>query len=390
MRKLLSVQKNLISVMSALTIYRLSTSMIGVFIPLIILKSGGQLWMITSFYLLYAVAKFFLNYNAMQLIQKKGTYIGLGLGFGFGITQLVIILTYTIFHNPFLLVAGAVSLAFTNAFLWNAQHFFISQVMEKSTRSSSIATIEIISQCFGIGGPIIGGFIGLQYGPFWLLISTVAISFATIIPLLQMKKVFNSIPIIKLKYNLHGAPKRDLVANFCFNVETTIGGMLWPIYLAVVLHTFGVIGVIASLAATASIIATWIAGRRGDKGKDRSVLFQGIGIVSVINIIRIFVHTPLTVGLVSAVYQSSLSYLQNSWSSTYYLHAKERGPQYIISMEIACDLAYVFVWGLLSVILFITNNHNIFFIVSFMIASIAAWGCLLISKGEMQENINYE
>jgi ABC-type lipoprotein release transport system permease subunit len=100
----------------------------------------------------------------------------------------------------------------------------------------------------------------------------------------------------------------------------------------------------------------------------------------VTNIVRIFAYTPLTIGIVSSVYQAALAYLQNSWVSTYYTHAKSKGSQYIISMEIACDLAYVAVWGVLLAVILVSANSNVFFVVAFIIAAVAAWGCLLISR----------
>lgn len=94
---------------------------------------------------------------------------------------------------------------------------------------------------------------------------------------------------------------------------------------------------------------------------------------------RIFAITPLSIGLVSIIYKSSLAYLGNAWTSTYYAHAKKYGLQYIMSMEIACDFAYLVLWSCLLVVLLLADV-NTFFIVAFLIAAMAAWGCLLIAK----------
>lgn len=374
------LQKELVSVSLALNLFRLGSGMVGVFIPLVILRSGGQLWMIALFYLIYAFTKLCINYSAMKLILKRGAHVGLGLGFLFGVLQLFFILGYSISEIAVLLILSAASLAVMNAFVWNAQHLFISKVMDNITKSSNIATIEIAGKSLDVIGPIIGGLIGLYLGSSWLLIVASLIIVSTFIPLWNMGKLSIQKEKNTIKYNLSGAPTRDLTANFCFNVETTIGVMFWPIYLAIALKTFASIGAIAAIAAFASIITAWAAGHRGDKGHDRSVLKQGVTIVSIVNIARIFAYTPLTIGVVSSVYQSALAYLQNSWTSTYYYHAKNKGPQYIISMEIACDLAYVVVWGVLLSVILASSNASIFFIVAFIIAAIAAWGCLLISR----------
>lgn len=132
--------------------------------------------------------------------------------------------------------------------------------------------------------------------------------------------------------------------------------------------------------AAVTVGVVWLAGRRGDKGNDRSVLHQGVAISSLVDIARIFALTPLTITLTSAIYKAALAYLQNSWTSSYYAHAKKRGLQYIMSMEIACDLAYVALWGALLVVLLASGNSRAFFVVSFVIAAIAAWGCLFIGR----------
>ncbi|MEP7204887.1 MAG: hypothetical protein ABI716_01695 [Candidatus Saccharibacteria bacterium] len=384
------IQKDLIDVSWALNIFRLGTGIVGIFIPLVILKSGGELWQIASFYLLYAFVKLCINYPSMLVVQKKGAFFGLGSGFLFGILQLVSVLLYATYGNLAFLGLAAISLSFTNAFLWYSQHFFISQVIDGESRSSNIAYIEIIGKVFDVIGPILGGLIGVFFGTSWLLVSAIVCILATAIPLRHMSRaqlLDRSISLPPVKYNLSGAPARDLVANFCFNVETSIGVLFWPIYLAVILNSYQSVGAIAAVSATASILTAWVAGKRGDSGGDRSVMHQGVAIISAVNIFRIFASTTLLIGFVSAAYRSSLSYFQNAWTSTYYGHAQVKGSQYIVSMEIACDLAYVTMWGTLLGVLVISPNPTIFFNAAFLIGAFAVWGCLLITRQDRPQKL---
>jgi hypothetical protein len=183
----------------------------------------------------------------------------------------------------------------------------------------------------------------------------------------------------KIAYNLRGAPLRDIVANYCFNIETVVGAMVWPIYLAVFVATFEGIGGITAIAAIVAIVVTWVAGHRGDKGQDRAVLREGIIVSSIIDIVRILVTSQFWIAVVSSGYKASLAYFQNAWTSVYYHHAKQKGLQYIMSMEIACDLAYVTLWSILLVVL-LASSSKAFFVVAFVVAAIAALGCLLITK----------
>lgn len=380
MIKPLRLQSDLFSVSQALLLYRLGNNLVGVFIPLVILKSGGELWMIAAFYLVYALVKLGANYPFMRIIQQKGAHFGLGAGFIFGALQLASILAYSVHSNVAFLVAGAAFLAFANAFSWTARHLFVSQTIKNRTRSSNIATMEIYGSLVDIAGPLIGGVIGIFFGSTWLLWVAIICILATFLPLRNMGKVPIKNDFPPVRYDFSGAPRSDLVANFCWNIETSIGLMLWPIYLAVVLASYRSIGGVTAIAAVASIMTIWFAGHRGDRGNDRSVLKQGVAVASLVDLSRIVVATTFDIALVGAIYKSALAYLGNSWTSIYYGNAKVVGPQYIMSMEIACDLAYVALWGTLLTVLLTIGNVNLFFNFAFVVAAMAAWGCLLISR----------
>lgn len=379
MKRTALIQKDLVEIAIALNILRLSIGMSGVFIPLIILNRGAALWIIAAFYVAYACVKLVLNYPITHYIQRRGAHVGLGVGFFASGVLLACILGFSWIGSYWLLAIGSVALAVSNAFVWNSQHVHISRAMDESTKSSTIATIEIAGQFLDILAPVIGGIIGMVFGSAGLLIVSLSLLFVSIVPLRKMGQLTTKNATVQLRYDLSGAPARDLIANFCFNIETAVGVMLWPIYLAVVLKTFGSIGLVAALAAACTALTVWIAGRRGDAGKDRQVLTQGACMSSVSHVMRIFATTPLSIGLVSVVYKSSLAYLGNAWTSTYYAHAKRYGLQYIMSMEIACDFAYLTLWSCLLVVLLLADV-NTFFIVAFLIAAMAAWGCLLIAK----------
>ncbi|CAN5190239.1 hypothetical protein BH09PAT3_BH09PAT3_0340 [soil metagenome] len=382
------IQTDLVHIAQALNLFRLGSNIAGIFIPFIILQGGGKLWTIGLFYLVYAVIKLAINYPLMRLIQRRGAHFGLGFGFVLSGFQMVSILGYAQFHSIAFLLIAATFLAFTNGFVWNAQHYFISKYMDSATKSSSIATIEIYGRLFDIIGPILGGLVGAVFGPIWLLVAALVCIAATAWPLRRM----GNLTIVQedsgnLGYHLRGAPKRDLIANFCFNIESSIGSMAWPIYLAVVLASFKSIGSVGAIAAVASIITTWIAGHRGDRGKDRAVLREGVVASSVIHVLRIILTTPIGITVISAAYKSSLAYLMNSWTSTYYQHAQDKGSQYIISMEIACDLAYVALWGLFLTLALVIHDTRLLFNIVFIVAAVAAWGCLLITRQKSDKTL---
>ena len=69
----------------------------------------------------------------------------------------------------------------------------------------------------------------------------------------------------------------------------------------------------------------------------------------------------------------------NAWASIYYFHAQKRGLAYIVSMEIACDVAYLLVW--IPFYLVASDDQTTFgFDMLFIMAAIAAFGPLFITQ----------
>lgn len=380
MKKLLSIQQQLQSVATAMILFRLGSNIAGVFIPFVVLQRGGELWMVAAFYLVYSAVKAACNYPFMRINQRKGPHYGMGLGFLAGVLQLVAVLGYAVLGELAFLVIGAVSLGISNAFLWTAQHLFVSQVIDDRTRSSNIASIEIFGRLSDVAGPLIGGFIGAAFGADWVLAAAISVILLTTVPLRRMGYISLPKGLPAVRYNLRGAPAQHLLANFFWNTETTIGIMLWPMFLAVYLAGYQSIGWAAAAAALAAVIVTWLAGQNGDRGHNRTVLKTGAILTSLVDITRFFVSSPLSITAVGVAYRSSLSYLQNAWTSTYYGNAKKLGPQYIMSMEIICDLAYLTIWGSLLAVLLVTNNPEALFGAAFAVAPLAALGTMFLRE----------
>jgi hypothetical protein len=344
------------------------------------LEKGATIRLVALYFVTYALIKICINFGAMRYIQKFGASRGLILGFIAGAVQLGFIAAYSANQQAVFLLLSAAALAVTNAFSWNAQHLYLSRALNAASKSGNLATIEIVGKIFNILGPILGALIGIKLGSSWVLGVAMIIIVTTIWPLRNMRRFELSHPmeVHRLRYRLNGAPNKDLVANFSFNIETAVGSMLWPVYLAVAVGGFRSIGFITAFGTLASLVAVRVAGHRGDKGKNRSVLNQGASVSALSHIIRLFASTPLTIGLVGGLYQASLGYMKNAWTSLYYHHTAKGGINYIVSMEIACDLAYVFLWSLFLGLTFIGTDFA--FNALFILAAVAAFGTRIVSS----------
>jgi MFS family permease len=327
----MTLQRQLVGVTLSLASFNFATGLVGVFIPLVILTSGAPLWQVPAFYVVYSVTKLLINYPiARFIVVRRGVHTAFALGFGAAVAQLGALQLFVMTEQQAWLFVAAVALAFVNGSLWLSQHLHISSVIDTTTKSSSMATIETVNQILAVGAPVFGGFIGAWFGPEWLIATSLVFLVVAFLPLRMIGRLDSEHGTHReqpLQYSLRGAPARDLFANFCWNVESAVGLMVWPIFLAIEVAAYEDIGVITAIAGVFMVITMWVAGRRGDRGHYRRILAEAATASTVINVLRMLVTGITAVAIVTAAYRASLAYAQVTWASGYYGHAKRQGAQ---------------------------------------------------------------
>jgi hypothetical protein len=375
----LSLQKQLLGVTLSLASFNVANGMVGVFIPLVILEAGAPLWQVPAFYVVYAVVKLLINFPiARFVVIRRGVHAAFALGFACAVVEMASLQMYVHTESIRWLPVAAIALALVNGSLWLSQHLHISSVIDTTRKSSSMATIETINSLLGVASPVIGGFVAAWFGPAWLIAVALCFLALAFVPLRMIGRLDSEHEREDVHFSLRAAPPRDLFANFCWNIETSVGVMVWPIFLAVEVSSYRDIGLITAIASVLMVITMWIAGRRGDKGHFRRILVESAAASTVINILRMIVAGTTAIAVVTAAYRASLAYAQVTWSSGYYGHAKRNGAQWIMAMEIVCDLAYLLLWSVLLGVAAAFGKSPLF-IVAFGLAAVAAWGCLTIS-----------
>ena len=373
---------DLVGITTSKLIASFGRDLVMVFIPLLLLNNGLKLWQVCGFYVLYALFKLGVNYPSAKLLNHHGARLGLMIGTsataGF-MTLLTIYISAP--SNTWLLVAMALLMATQNSFTWNSEHLFISRAMQMERKSRDLATIESLKRVVGIVTPLIGGFIAALAGQVWLTAIAAVLLFIALIPIWRIDRMAGGHKKdVALRYSLRFAPLRDVVANFGFNAHTLVATMVWPIYLAVFVPDFRHIGIIATVASLIAVVVLQIAGKRSDGGKTYRVLTEGTTGSSIMHAAWLFASSnPVTITILSALYDIVLGYQFNPWVSLYYAHTRKGGINYIMSMEIAGDLAYLVLWSVLGIVAYATGDTS-FFTIAFGAAAILAWLCLLMRR----------
>lgn len=273
-----------------------------------------------------------------------------------------------------------------NTFLWSSEHLYVSSAMDNARRSRDLATMANATDGIRVVMPLFGGFIAIALGSIWLTAIAAAVIATALIPAFRIHSGHNQSDT-SLRFSLAGAPKRDLIANFGFGIHASVGIFLWPIYLAVFIPDFRSIGLISTVSAALGVVVVQIIGHRGDRGHTSKVLVEGVSLSSLVHIGRLFVGSnPVAITAASSAFDVALGYQFNPWVSLYYSHTRRLGINYIMSMEIAGDLASLFLWSMLAIVSYISQS-NTFFSVAFIGAAAGAWLCLLMTKDQLHKTV---
>jgi MFS family permease len=372
MRKLL--HRDLVGIASSITLSQFGTGLIAVFLPFLLLQKGLALWQICAIYAAYSVTKLVLNYLAMLTVARRGVRLGLTIGYCANAAYLIALTLFLGGWGEGFIYALPLLLGANHAFVWGAQHLHISHTMDETRTGRDLAVITALWRLAGIIAPLLGGAVAIWLGQAWLAAVAAAVVMLAIIPVRRAAALQETEQRI-VRYSLRGARPGDLVANFSLCFQGSVGSIVWPIYLAVVIPNVQSIAAVATGSAALAFVLLFVAGKRGDRGHNHRMLIESSVLASTAHVGRLLAVTPFGMTLVSALYQVGQGYQEVPWSSLYYKHARARGINYIMSMEIACDLAFVSLWSLLGLIAYVTADNTLF-TVAFVIAALLTWGCL--------------
>lgn len=378
------IHQDLVRITQSQLLHTAGSSLVSIFIPLLLLNQGLELYQVCLFYVAYALIKILINYPATLVINRHGARIGLSVGYSVSFLFVLLLTAFISTGTLLLLYLMPLAKALQNSFLWNSQHLHISNAMNEARKGQDLATIANLKRVASIFAPMIGGFIAVSFGEVWLAGLAAAVIGLSIIPAL---KIHDTHTVHKLEYSLRNAPVRDLIANVGFNFHGAVGLMVWPIYLAVFIPNFDDIGIITTISTAFGVIVLQIIGRRGDKGKSHQVLLEGTAAASLAHAGRVLASSnPLTITVVTALYDLAIDYQMNPWVSLYYSHTRRRGINYIMSMEIAGDATYVLLWSLLGVVSYVSHDTT-FFNVAFFSAAGFAWLCMLMTRDQFKAKL---
>jgi hypothetical protein len=315
-------------------------ALISIFIPIYLYKMGFTLAELMLFYVSIYVVELLAEYLVANLIKKVGPKHLMALSIPLLITHFAQLLTLNIISWPILSMGITGGLALS--LFWQSYHYDFSRSKHREKTSAEIGKLYIVNAVLGASAPFIGGFIATKFNISWVFTTAIILFIIAVAVLFKTKDNNFRRGTLTLSNIRIREIARDLLAYGGSTIEVSSAGVIWPLFLFLLVKSYESVGAITSAALVVTVVVTYYISKKSDQGKRITYLKIGGLLNGIISIIKAFTASVLQAYGVSVAKSFASSIQAAPFCSEYYIHAdEEKRSEYIFLMESAVDLARI-------------------------------------------------
>ncbi|MBW2963812.1 MFS transporter [Candidatus Woesearchaeota archaeon] len=269
----LKPKKELTEVYISISLRYLAFSMISLFVPLYLYdKLGYSLNQTLIFYIVYAVCFGVFTPFTAKIISRIGVKHTILLAVPFYL--LFYYLLHILGDYSWLFYSVPVVFALAQTFFWTGFHTEFIKSSDHDHRGREVGKYISLSYLSVLVGPLAGGFLIDRFG-FAFVFLIVGVLFFLSAFFLFFTKDFREPSHIKFK---HVFSKENLKNSFAFigyGAQTMAEGVLWPLFIFVILKTYTNLGLLGSAMSAVVALVTYFVGKASDKYGSRNLLYVG-------------------------------------------------------------------------------------------------------------------
>ncbi|MFH1445705.1 MAG: MFS transporter [Nanoarchaeota archaeon] len=350
-------------------------SLIGIFIPIYLLKMSFTLPEVFVYLIFLWGTAWIMIFFAAHISSKIGIKRTIVLRVPILISFLFL-LTNLEFLHPAFLYAAAILAGTSTAFYWTPLNSEFCKNADSKKVGSQSSYLSAIPNIFVIFAPILGGIMLEYFGFHSVLILVMLLTAISVIPL-----SFTGECLINFNYNIRKEKPLKRAKEFSnrFFIQGVfwiVEGVVWPIYIFMVLGDLVSVGIAGTLNVLGIAIFTVFIGRMSDKVDKNNIIKIGSVIFAVVWFTRIFASSPMEIFLLSLLGGLSLALIDVPIFAMFSKLSKRNPLSMVVSREVRLQtgrLTLLFI--LLLIALFLTTN---IFTFAFAFAGIMALALLVV------------
>lgn len=353
----------------------LALSIIGVFVPVFLLRYGYSLQSIFLFFAFFFIFRSFMDIVGGYLIARFGPKHTMVVSYVAQIIASILFVSLPDFNWP--LFIPAFFWASANSLFFVAFHVDFSKIKHSEHGGKELGFVHIMERIGATIGPITGGLLAFFLNPKYIFIGAVILLLIGLIPLFKTAeptKLKQRLDFRNFKIDQH---KRDYISYTALTIENTLGLILWPLFLALFAlgsHVFLKLGALTSVSILMSVVGTYYIGKKIDQGRGGQILKIGVILNTLIYGVRPFVSSlpsALSVGVINELI--TVGYRIPYHKAMYDAADDVPGFRivYLVSMESFASFAKFIVWSLLYLFASLMSDRSVI-VLGFMIAAVAS------------------
>jgi MFS family permease len=349
-----------ISIYTARMTLRISGALLGLFMPIFLYSLFDfELKFVIYYYLIGHLAYFLLvAYGASYLNRiglRRSFRISIILGALYFVTfyfleQQSHVTNFGFGNNPIfiLLVWNIIIITLHRIMYWIPLHTDLAKFTDKGNRAKQLSAIEATTLALGAVGPVVAGWVLINYSYDVLFIIAVLVYLIALIPLIALprtKERFSWSYTETWKEFLSKKRRKTVFAFMGDGAEGVVGVIIWPLFIYELLEgNLFEIGALSSLIVFVTIFLQLGVGGFTDKHDKKKMLHWGSAFYAIGWIVKIFIVTAFHIFIASAFHNLTKIFARTPFDAMSYDRAADQGhyvDEYTVIHEMAVQLGKV-------------------------------------------------
>lgn len=334
----------------SLVLRTFALSLIGIFVPLYLYKEMGFSFAETiSFYLFYSVVFAIATPLAAKFAARFGVKHTIIMSVPFYLLFILLLYLLPTLSIPLWLIAACAGVSLP--FYWMGIHLLFYQASDHSHRGAEFGLRQAFTVLGGMFGPLLGGLTIFYYGfsAIFLLVTLLLLCSGLILFLTKENH-------IRYHFSLRSIINKDHWKDSLYFVSSgthvMAEGLIWPLFVFVILQDYFSLGIVGSILAGISAILIFAVGKLSDSVNRRSIIWGITGFESLAWFLRSAVQTTGHVFAVTIFGAITAGIRASPLGALEYDKARGDISGYFVSREIFICLGRI----LILVFVLITNS----------------------------------
>ena len=353
----------------------MALSVIGVFVPVFLLKNGYDIQSIFLFFSLFFMSRAIMDVVGGYLIARYGPKHTMVVSYLSQIVASLLFLSLPEIGWPLLLPAlfwGAANSLFFVAF-----HVDFSKIKHTKHGGKELGFVNIMDRIGATLGPLTGGLLAFLLSPEYIFVGAVVLLLIGLVPLFRTPEPTRTKQHLDFHNFYIDALKRDYISYAAVTIENNLTLILWPLFLALFAlgtHVFLELGVITSFGVFCSVFASYYIGKMVDEKRGGRLLRVSVILNTFTHLIRPFVASfgaAAGIGVVNDVVTVGyrLPYHKGMYDAADALPGYR--IVYLVSMEALGSFSKCVIWVFLYILTGVMSDYSVI-VLGFLIAAVAS------------------